>query len=52
MYAITAALNHQEMGDHPERISKKLLKHSSKYNWNNINFPSQRKDWENFEKKR
>ena len=50
MYAITVALNHQEIGDHPERTSKKLLNHTSKYNWKNINFPSQIKDWETFEK--
>ena len=50
MYAITVALNHQEIGDHPERTSKKLLNHTSKYNWKNINLPSQIKDWETFEK--
>ena len=50
IYAITVALNHQEIGDHPERVSKKLLNHTFKYNWNKINFPSQRKDWERFEK--
>ena len=49
MYAITVALNHQEIGCHPETISK-ILKHTDKYNWKNINFPSQRKDWETFER--
>ena len=49
MYAITVALNHHEVGCHPERISK-IKKYTSKYNWNRINFPSQRKDWETFEK--
>ena len=49
MYAITVALNHQEIGCHPERISK-IKKYTSKYNWNHINFPTQRKDWEKFER--
>ena len=49
MYAITVALNHQEIGCHPERISK-IKEYTSKYNWNRINFPSQRKDWETFER--
>ena len=42
-YAITVALNHQEIGSHSERISK-ILKYIDKHNWKNINFPSQRKD--------
>ena len=50
MNAFTVALNHQEIADHSEIISKKLLNHTSQYNWNSINFPSQRKDWERFEK--
>ena len=49
MYAITVALNHQEIGFHLERISK--IKHyTSKYNSNCIKFPSQRKYWEAFER--
>ena len=48
MYAVTVALNHNEVGDHPERINK-ILPYIPKYNWNCINFPSQRKDWERFE---
>ena len=49
MYAITVALNHHEIGPHPERI-RKILPHIPKYNWDRINFPSQRKDWEKFER--
>ena len=49
MHSITVALNHQEIGCHPERISK-INKYTSKYNWNQINFPTQRKDWEKFER--
>ena len=48
-YAIAIALNHHEIGSHPERIGK-LAPHISKYNWSNINFPLPRKDWERFAK--
>ena len=48
MYALTVALNHNEIGDNPERINKIVL-YITKCNWNRINFPSQRKDWERFE---
>ena len=49
MYALTVALNDNETGCHPERINK-IIPYISKYNWNRINFPSQRKDWELFER--
>ena len=49
MYAITVALNQNEIGSHPERINK-IISYISKYNWNRINFPSQRKEWELFER--
>ena len=42
-YAITVALNHQEIGSHSEGIIK-ILKYIDKHNWKNINSPSQRKD--------
>ena len=41
--------NQKKIGDHPERINK-IMPFITKYNWNNINFTSQRKDWERFEK--
>ena len=44
MYAITVALNHQEIGCHPERISK-IKQFINNYIWKNIDFPSQRNDW-------
>ena len=47
-YAITAALNHQNIKDHPERISK-LGPFINKYNWKDIEFPSHSKDWRKFE---
>ena len=34
---------------HPERLTK-IIPHISKYNWDRINFLSQRKDWELFER--
>ena len=49
MYAITVVLNHQEISCHPERISK-IKQFLNNYNWKNIDFPSQRNDWERFER--
>ena len=47
-YAVTLALNIDQINDHPERISK--IKHFiEKYNWKDINFPSTSKDWKKFE---
>ena len=48
-YAFAVALNHTEISNHLERISN-IKKQTHKYNWNNINFPSETKDWEEFEK--
>ena len=48
-YAITAALNNQNIDHHPERISK-LKPFISNYNWDNINFPAGHKDYSTFEK--
>ena len=41
---ITFALNHEEMGKHPERISK------IKPFINKCNYPSQKGDWKKLEK--
>ena len=46
-YAITAALNHQNIDHHPERISK-LKPFINNYNWKDIEFPSHSKDWRKF----
>ena len=47
-YALTAALNYQNLKSHPERISN--LKHFiDEYNWKEIDFPSEQKDWKIFE---
>ena len=48
-YAITAALNCQNIGHHPERISK-LEPFINNYNSDNINFPVGHKDYSVFEK--
>ena len=49
MYAVTVALNHAEINNHPERINK-IIPYIKNCNWDRINFPSQRKNWERFEK--
>ena len=47
-YAITAALNYQNIDSHPERISK-LKPFINNYNWKDIESPSHSKDWRRFE---
>ena len=47
-YSIAAALNHQEIGNHPERISN-IKPFIDKYNWKGIDFPAGIKDWKKFE---
>ena len=43
-YALTVALNHEQVRNNPERISK-----IDQYNWKEIDFPSHRKVWKKFE---
>ena len=50
MFAVTIALYHKEFSTNPERISKPLLEHVSKLNWNHIDFPASYKDYAIFEK--
>ena len=47
-YAVTVALNHQNIENHPEQISK-IKPHINKYNWKGIEFPSHQEDWKKFE---
>ena len=47
-YAITAALNYQNIDHHPERISK-LKPFVRNYNWKDKEFPSHLKDLRKFE---
>ena len=48
-YAITAALNHNKINNHPKKLSK-LKPFINNYNWKDIEFPSQSKDCKKFEK--
>ena len=47
-YSITVALNHQEIENHPERISN-IKTFIDKYNWKGIDFPAGIQDWKKFE---
>ena len=46
---MTVALNHQNIENHPERISK-IKPFIDQYNWDDIDFPAGVKDWKNFER--
>ena len=48
-YAVTVALNHEQRGKHCERM-KKIKSFMNKYNWKEINFLSEKDDWEQFQK--
>ena len=41
-YAVTVMLKHEEIGKHSERITK-IKPFINKYNWEGINFPSEKK---------
>ena len=43
-------MNYEQVGYHPERISK-IKPFIVKYDWKEINFPSQGKDWKKSESK-
>ena len=47
-YAMTIALNHDKIGDNPERVSK-VKPFINQYDWSEINFPSHINDWKKFE---
>ena len=47
-YAVTLALNVDNIDNHPERISK-IKPFINQYNWKDIDFPSISKDWRKFE---
>ena len=48
-YSITVALNHQNIENHPERISN-IKPFTDQYNWEGIDFPSGIKHWKKFER--
>ena len=43
------ALNHEEIGKNPERITK-IKRFTNKHNWEEINFPSEKDYWKKFGK--
>ena len=47
-YAITVALNHQNIGRNPQRISN-VKPFINQYNWKRVEFPTEQKDWKRFE---
>ena len=47
-YATTLALNFKTINKDPQRISK-IKPFIENYNWNDINFPANKKDWNRFE---
>ena len=47
-YALTVALNYQNIKNNPETISK-IKPFIDQYDWKEINFPSHKKDWKKFE---
>ena len=47
-YALTLALNLDNINKHPQRISK-IKPFIDQYNWKDINFPPTNKDWRKFE---
>ena len=47
-YATTLALNFNNIDRNPQRISK-IKPFINNYNWNDINFPAAKKDWNKFE---
>ena len=49
-YAVTITLNHEEIKKDPQRITKIKL-FVSKYNWEGINFPSEKDDLKKINKK-
>ena len=47
-YAVTVALNYEQIKKDPERISK-VKPFIDQYNWKEMDFPSHKKDWKKFE---
>ena len=48
-YALTVALNHEQIKKDPQRITK-IKPFIDQYNWKEIDFPSHKKDWNESEK--
>ena len=48
-YAVTVALIYEEIKKNPQRIAK-IKPFINTYNWEGINYPSEKDDWKKFEK--
>ena len=48
-YAVAVAFNYEEIKKDPQRITK-IKPFRNKYKWEGINYPSEKDDWEKFEK--
>ena len=48
-YALTVALNYERIGKDPQRIAN-IKPFIDQYSWKEIDFPSDKKDWKEFEK--
>ena len=48
-YAVTVALNYEEIKKEPQRITK-IKPFINKYHWEGINYSSEKDDWKKFEK--
>ena len=46
-YTMAVALNHEQIKVHPERTSN-IKPFIDQYNWKEINFPSYKKNWNEF----
>ena len=47
-YAVTVALSHEQIKKDPQRTTK-IKPFIDQYNWKEISFPSNKKDWTKFE---
>ena len=50
-YALTVVLNHQNIENNPQRISK-IKPFIDQYNWKEIDSPSHSKDWKKLSQRR
>ena len=47
VYSVVVALNHQNIRNHPERITN-IMPFINQYNWEGIEFPAGIKEWKRF----
>ena len=48
-YAVTVELNHEQIKIHPERTTK-IKPFIDQHDWKEVNIPSNKKDWNEFQK--